>query len=374
MLFKDVDEYFSYVVRCFAAVGIEMSESVAQAAIGASAIGYEHYLRARDSGEEVVIEASGRRCDGASVVGGRLVVDVPDTEAWRDTSGSVRIAGDDASKVKTSGVGAVGTEDFVSPVGAGVGLGAGPAKGVLPRGPNYERNRENRERKRIAKKERRAQGIMSSDWRSAKAQVAGEYRSGYFSKCPPDVQDELRSSRAKMLIAKNKKDMIEYEKRSKQLNSSEEVVRAVLSTIRLGEQLRAVKDEKVGGWAETVADSVVKSAVESVPSSIPSLESVGYGKSAFKSSSGSESGASIERRVEYEIRMKDLESYYDDLGAYSAEDYDNDVKRLKTTYADVTGVSASLKTSDLIAGCLKKGMSYADSIALAEELGMCEFE
>lgn len=249
------------------------------------------------------------------------------------------------------------------------------------RGKNYERNRISREKKKKQKENRRQRGQSFRsvpEWRrKSPVEEKGlpmwddSYRKGYFAECPKEVQDSLRESRAAMLVAKNKRDQAEYEKRAKQLSSTEEAVRTVLSALRLSEQLKSIKDAKVGGWVETIADTMVKSVAESVPDSVPSLESVGYGKSALKSSSGSESGASLERNIEYNIRKRDLDDCYESLEAYNPNDYKDDLTALRLKFSDVTGEEKpQLSAADITRAAIVAGMDYHGITAMLKDLGM----
>jgi len=181
--------------------------------------------------------------------------------------------------------------------------------------------------------------------------VGGVESQGFWKSCSPEVRQRLIDSKAEMHIAENKLKCRRAEEQFAKTEGSEAVVRHLISVMELSQKLRAVKDEKVGGWVETVADTYVKSAAESVPSSIPSLESVGYGKSALKSSDGVSaetpgssvepggkgSGVKTERQIEYDIRVRDLEEYFEGLDAYTDEEYRGARADLDHVYSDVTG-------------------------------------
>jgi len=174
------------------------------------------------------------------------------------------------------------------------------------------------------------------EWRrkSVVGQASKEVRAGYFSDLSEDVQRELKDSRAKLLIEKNKRELRQEQEKLKSLDceSPEYLVRKMIEVTALANVLKKkTTDDRVGGWAETVADSLTKSVAASAPSSVPSLESVGYGKSSLEASVGS---ASV-REAEF-LKEKDLlENHYLKADSFLPSDYKADLDDLKQQYADV---------------------------------------
>jgi len=283
--------------------------------------------------------------------------------------GSIDRSGDSESRV--GGCVSGGDEDARNP-GPSVQVGGGvTSKPTMRRGPNYERNcanRENKKRKKLAKQKARSMsgdaadcgnsgdgGVDKGDdtgvsraqpaWRSRRVeeqQLGVGQRKGYFSECPVDVQAELRESRARMMIAENKRKEAEAIDRKKKLDSVTPEVALVSELIRvtrMANQLKKqTKDQVVGGWAETVADTLTRSTAESAPSSMPSLRSVEEGSSALKSD-GVEAVFDQEREVrlaQYNVEKLRLDRYYDQVDGYGVEEHDNAYKQLKEAYSDVT--------------------------------------
>jgi len=261
-----------------------------------------------------------------------------------------------------------GTVDEV--VDGGEGLCASAVSGVEGRGINWERNKENREKKKQRKLKRQQIG---EDWRVRRAvtasvsselpavgrwvageQVSGQCREGvslnvegrsgrvdsgrrgFFSGCSEEVQSHLRESRARLLIAENERKAVEEEKKLKRLSSPEALVQEMIRVTRMANQLKKqTVDVKIGGWAETVADGLMKSVAESAPSTIPSLESVGYGKSALKSSGDGDHVVDEKRKWQYERALMEVERSFGELEVESDEDHEYAIARVKEEYSDV---------------------------------------
>jgi len=241
-------------------------------------------------------------------------------------------------------------------------------------GPNWARNRKNREKKKENKKKGKLADdqVKSGPEHSSKSvpawRVRGEVEarpagSGFFSSCSQDVQTRLRESRANMLIAENKKKELEALARQKKLESVTPEIEAVMQLVnltRMANQLKKqTKDQHIGGWAETVANQLTKSAVESAPSSLPSLESIEKGDSALKSE-----GVCVEfdaerelRLLEYNLKKTRLDRYYEAVDCYSPADQEHEYRMLDHEYSDVTRSDAqrqSQESADKIAASMQK--------------------
>jgi len=231
-----------------------------------------------------------------------------------------------AEKVESSGVSGVGFEF------AGVVYST-----------KLERNRARRQAAKLKKAGRKALGISRGSggipaWRVNARDNVSSVKHGYFSECPLDVQKELRDTRAQLLIARNKKDLGMVEKQIAQANSQEAVVKDCLRMLRITEQVKKkAAESRVGGWAETIADSAVVSFASSVPSSVPSLESVGIGRSALSSAESSEGAldsAQKLRKLEYEARKAVLVSDFEEHGGF-LHSHERVLEILADEYEDV---------------------------------------
>jgi len=219
-------------------------------------------------------------------------------------------------------------------------------KGSLPRGPNFERNKANRDRKKLKKTgvESVVSGVLGSDgldvpeWRRKSkvltvASSSGE-KKGFFSECDDDVRRQLRDSRALALVAKNKLEAYKAERELKKVSSVSaemELVQEMIKVTRLATQLKKnTADAQIGGWAATVADSLTKSVAEKAPSSVPSLESVGLGSSGLKSSDGDSA-----RLAAYQLDIKYVDDAFELMDSYTDEEYEFAINRVKNDYPDV---------------------------------------
>jgi len=226
--------------------------------------------------------------------------------------------------------------------------------GGVPHGPNWERNNERRAKNKARKAKRngsQAPGLGSvgevPEWRR-KAMGQGVVRQGYFSTLETSVQQELKRTRAELLIQRNKVSLARAKAQSKSMDpeSPEYIVREMIRITSLAVNLKKkTHDQQIGGWAETVADGLTKQVAASAPSSVPSLESVGLGKSALKSSDGSDSVESA-RRVEYERRKDDLCAQFERQAVIMPEEEEVAFKILDDEFADVVyppGEAAKIK-------------------------------
>jgi len=192
-------------------------------------------------------------------------------------------------------------------------------------------NRKKREKKKNRKlRKQESAAVERSDvpeWRRG----AGSQFKGFFSECSPEVQKELRETRAQVLVAKNRAAVAREEARAKQLASPEAVVRDALRVMKLAGQVKSVgKDHAIGGWARTVVEGCAASIAASAPSSVPSLESVGLTPPVDEA----QSAASL-RLAEYEARRAALEDEFAALPYHALSDYEAACQGLKGEYADV---------------------------------------
>jgi len=145
-----------------------------------------------------------------------------------------------------------------------------------------ERNRRWRREKKEKKKRRQgaqlSAAVRSKDWNADKLVSK---RMGYFSECPAGVQEELRNTRAELMIARNKHDKVLVEKKMEELDSSVRLVERTLKVLRLQKDLAKASEKtnmRVGGWAKTVltdaSEEYVNKAASRPGSSLPSLDSI----------------------------------------------------------------------------------------------------
>jgi hypothetical protein len=161
----------------------------------------------------------------------------------------------------------------------------------------------------------------------------------FFSSCEEDVQAALRESRAKVLIAKNERELLEEQAKKKRLESPEALLVSALRVMSLAGRCADKKGvSPIAGWAKTVADGYAESVARSAPSSVPSLESV---------SDSVEGTVKSMRLAAYERELKTLEEYYVSLEVCSAQEYDSAKGALQQRYEDVllSDVEAALKQS-----------------------------
>jgi len=161
------------------------------------------------------------------------------------------------------------------------------------------------------------------------ARVGGTDRKGFFSDCDDDVQKDLRTSRARMLIAENNRKAVVAE-RASDVNSPEFFARDILRVMDLQKRINAVKDAKVGKWAGAVVESVVQTIASSAPSSVPSLEEVGFGVEASESSAGLS-----DRAIKYKAEVLMVNEHFDTIDAYYPEARVEAVASIREEFADV---------------------------------------
>lgn len=169
---------------------------------------------------------------------------------------------------------------------------------VLGRGPNWERNRAARDKKKRQKQVRNLHreslsgGAGNSGSSSGQhcASVAGagfhggasadldlvrENQEGFWNSCSKEVRQELIDSKARMHIAENLRKAKEAEEKVRQMESPEALLVRAMAMVSMAEQCaKKSNDSKVAGWAQTVATSYAESIAKSAPSSVPSYASV----------------------------------------------------------------------------------------------------
>jgi len=182
----------------------------------------------------------------------------------------------------------------------------------------------------------------------------------FFSGCSEELKKNLRETRAQALVEKNKLDAVQALRRREELEAvsvEQLLVKQLTNAAKMSNQLKKQTcDAKLGGWAETVADSFTKSVAEKAPSSVPSLESVGYGKSALKSSDGS--FISETRLAEYKERYRQFELGVQEMESFVASDYDDALRALKNEFEDVAYTAEERIERNLIEKLVEK-MQYA---------------
>jgi len=227
-------------------------------------------------------------------------------------------------------------------------------------GSRLEKNRRNRQKAKERKMRKRGEAggpPAQSDvplWRSKRVDERkgavgqlgenSEEKSGrgFFSACSSELQVELRESRARMLIAENKrKEAVALEQKKKLDSVTPEValVTEMIRITRMANQLKKqTKDQRVGGWAETVADTLTRSTAESAPSSMPSLKSVEEGSSALKSDGveGVFDQARELRMMEYNVEKLRLDHYYEQEECVDVAEQTRNYSALKKEYADIS--------------------------------------
>jgi len=140
-------------------------------------------------------------------------------------------------------------EPVVSDVKAdSVGVGVGPRGGYqrCPRGPNYEKNQANRERKKAAAAARKAgmklsgplgeSGVASANWRT------GGERKGRFDDLGEEVQKELVETQAARLIMENKAKIKEYREREQKQKHGIHHLNEVMKMLRLVKECKKMTD------------------------------------------------------------------------------------------------------------------------------------
>jgi len=211
------------------------------------------------------------------------------------------------------------------------------------RGPNWERNRLAKEEKKKKKKRQRErkEKLNSETWRSGGSVVevktsgfrpsGGEGgRRGYFDDLEGSVVQELKQSRAKMMIAENKRKAKEAEEKLKHLESPLALLATAMRAVRVAEQCAKKQgDQRVAGWARTVAESYAESVAKSAPSSVPSLDSV---KSTVSVSSADIKAA---RQAEYAKKKKDILESYEEMEVFSPAVLKAMMENLDDEYEDV---------------------------------------
>jgi len=198
------------------------------------------------------------------------------------SSGDVRVEGE-----IRCGDGAIGAVD--GPIGSGPGKdvvdvdgGCRPGGKV---GANLARNRANRaaQKARKLRKQGKAPSFvgMGSNWREQGAIGKGDglkekqvAPSGFWNSCSPEVRQQLIDSKAKMHIAENERRAQEDRKKVERMNSPEGLLMDAMRMIKTADEwAKRDTENKVVGWAKTVASDCAETIARSAPDSIKSYES-----------------------------------------------------------------------------------------------------
>jgi len=209
------------------------------------------------------------------------------------------------------------------------------------------------------------------------SEAVGSFRQGFFVGCDQSVQQELRDSRARMLIAKNNREEMQHKKKMGDIATAESVVADLVRVTKLAAQLRSqTKDQKIGGWAETVAESLSKSVAESassVSSSLPSLESVGYGQSSLDNTK-----VNSVRYSQYQRDLKYVHDSFSDMDSYAEEDYVLAVAEVKRQFSDVAFTKEELERKQLVAGLsssmAEEGISFYKIEEVFSKVGIALYD
>jgi len=139
------------------------------------------------------------------------------------------------------------------------------------------------------------------------------------------------------MIAENeRKEQVAKRQQEREAGESDQVklLRNLAQVAELSAKISRSKDEKISGWARTIASSASDSLSASRPSTVPSLESVEFAEGANKCETGA-SSVSAERLLDYEVERKQMEQCYEEADMYRPEDRELDFQELKDKYADV---------------------------------------
>lgn len=142
--------------------------------------------------------------------------------------------------------------------------------------------------------------------------------SGFFSQCGDVMKSQLRESRAALLVARNKRELAEEERKLKQLDSPIAHLKDTVYCVNLADRFRKKEgDSHVVGWARTVAEGYAETIAKSAPSSVPSLESVPFDVEL----------SSVERKKQHMLKLyrgelAQLEKDYDDGFEMENSEYD----------------------------------------------------
>jgi len=180
-----------------------------------------------------------------------------------------------------------------------------------------------------------------------------------------------------MLIAKNNREEAQHKKKISDFASVESVVSDLVRVTKLAAQLRSqTKDQKIGGWAETVAESLSKSVAESassVSSSIPSLESVGYGQSSLDNTR-----VDTVRFSQYQRDLKYVHDSFADMDAYTEDDYNLAIAEVKRQFSDVAFTKEEVERKQLVAGLsssmAEEGISFLKIEEVFSKVGIALYD
>jgi len=142
-------------------------------------------------------------------------------------------------------------------------------------------NRAKRHRKVAAKRERKARelafGSEVPEWR--RKDVRATFHKGAFADCSVEVQRELRDTRAKMLVEKNRVALVQAEQERRRLEArlqarmvEEEVEKKRLELVVENQRLQSARAAlQPAGYAETLCSLGLESSVETPSLSLGSV-------------------------------------------------------------------------------------------------------
>lgn len=140
------------------------------------------------------------------------------------------------------------------------------------------KNRKNRAGRNARKKK---QALMQADWRAGvsangetgSAVVPDQLDKGAFwNSCSSGVRQELIDSKARMHIADNNRRAEEAERRVKQLQSPEQLIKDAVRIEGLAEK-QGKSTSRINSWASSVARTYAEAVARSAPSTIQSYDS-----------------------------------------------------------------------------------------------------
>jgi hypothetical protein len=156
----------------------------------------------------------------------------------------------------------------------------------------------------------------------------------FFSGLSCDVREQLKESRAKMLIAQNKRRAREEEDKLESLKSPVAAVERAIRAVVAAEKAAAkANNSKVAGWASAVITSYAETVAKSVESTEGSFDSFVW--SATSGGTAATSGGVSAREAEYKAKLASLREAYESMTAYFPADLERDMRELRDEYADV---------------------------------------
>jgi len=144
--------------------------------------------------------------------------------------------------------------------GGGAGGEATTGEACVQRGPNWQKNVEKRARRKLNKEKNHT----VPEWR--RKDVRAPFHKGAFADCSTETQRELRETRARMLVERNKAEVVraEHERRKMEARLSSRVVEQEVETARLRgledyeKLVKANNDRYPVGYVETLLSAGVQ--------------------------------------------------------------------------------------------------------------------